>query len=1603
MKKQFFLLMMFTISVLKLFAQPSAAATNPPARNSSDVISLFSGSYTDLTGTDWFPDWGQSTVVTDVTISGNATKRYATLNYQGIDISGSINVSTMQYLHVDIWTANCTAFEVVLINEGSGEQGYTITPTTSGWKSVDIPLTQYNTVSLSNVGQIKLVGTPFGSSDVYLDNLYFWKSANTPSLSNFTIPNKVFGDAAFTLTAPTSNSTGSFTYSSSNTSVATVSGSTVTLTGVGSTTITATQAAAGAYGSGSISATLVVSSPPPATAAPTPPTRNASNVISMFSNAYSNVTVDTWSASWDGADVADVTVAGNDTKLYTNFNFAGIEFTSSMINATNMEKFHIDIWTPDANVFKIKLVDFGPNGVYGGGDDAEHELGYTPAKNSWVSYDINLSDFTGLVTRGNLAQMILVAEGATVYIDNIYFWRSASAPTFGTFTVPAKTIGAAPFTLTAPTSNSTGTFTFTSSNTNVATISGSTVTIVGAGVSVISANQAAAGAYGSGSATATLTVTGPSAPTTGAPTPPSRVATDVLSLFSNSYSNLAGTDWFPWWGQSALAEDTTIAGNLARKYPNLNYHGVQFAGSVDASGMSKLHFDIWTADCQAFDFFMINPNTGTEKKITVTPPFAGWRSYDIALTEFSSQGIDLTNIGQFKFVGTPFGGSNVYLDNIYFWKPAGAPNYGSFTLPTKTVGDAKFKITPPTSSSTVAFTYSSSNTAVATISNDSIIIVGPGASTITASQAAGGGFLAGSISAVLTVNFAPPANAAPIPPARNTADVISLYSNAYTNVPVETWSAVWDQANISDIIIGGNNTKKYTNLVFAGIDFSSPTIDASTMSTFHIDIWTPDATTFKIKMVDFGADGSYGGGDDSESELSYTPTLSGWIRYDIPMANFTGLAARGHLAQMILVASNSIVYFDNVYFWKGTAKSPSISITQPTCAVTTGTVTVVSPSPVPTGMTFSKDNGLTYTNTNGIFTGLAVGTYKIRSKTSLGVVSDSILATILTTTPTAPGTITGKTNISQCDTLQTFSVVPVDGYTYLWSVTGIGNYVKSGQGNTSAVLVMKVGGTVSVKAAKCGTTYGALSSLVVSSAQPAAPVTFVGKSTNVCLYTQSYFAYTNQKDTFRVRRTVGATGYYFEVPAGSTFDRVNDTTIAVVFPDTITVSTASPKFVKVYNLSSCDTSLAKAIALTRTVVAAPASITIQPISTTVCGNKVYRYVAPALPAGAKGYLWSFEGSLYASATIDSGTLTSQRIRIKFTNNAAAAAGDSVKLRYITGCGNSAIRAAKLNNTLLTVPVAPLSITITALGSATCGQPKFRYTAPALTAATATTVAATGYTWSFVGSLASSLVIDSGTVGSRTIVVRFTSTAAATTADSARVLFTSSCGNSLRRAVKMNNTLTSTNVPLAPATVTIALVSDVCGTRVYRYTAPALTAATTTASAATGYLWTMPTGTVGSTGTLDSGSLSGRTIKIRYTSNAASGAGDSIRVRFTSACGNGAIKAQKLSNIAKACRIASPEFAAQKTTAFGLNSEALIYPNPNNGNFNINIETEEKISQPASIMIYDLRGQLVARYNVNSNFGSIRKTISNNTLQNGVYLVKYTIASKTETIRMVVQK
>ncbi|MXX77975.1 MAG: hypothetical protein F4Z33_03115 [Gemmatimonadales bacterium] len=175
----------------------------------------------------------------------------------------------------------------------------------------------------------------------------------------------------------------------------------------------------------------------PATAPSEPapvPSHAADSVISFFSDTYTDVTVDTWSASWDQADVEDVNISENVVKKYTNLTFAGIEFTSQTVNASDMTHFRMDIWTPDTTrepaALRIKLVDFGADGVFGGGDDSEHEISLTAASEPtalattrWVSFDIPLSEFASLAARDHLAQLIISGDPNTVFVDNVYLRR----------------------------------------------------------------------------------------------------------------------------------------------------------------------------------------------------------------------------------------------------------------------------------------------------------------------------------------------------------------------------------------------------------------------------------------------------------------------------------------------------------------------------------------------------------------------------------------------------------------------------------------------------------------------------------------------------------------------------------------------------------------------------------------------------------------------------------------------------------------------------------------------------------------------------------------------------------------------------------------------------------------------------------------------------------------------------------------------------------------------------------------------------------------------------------------------------------------------------
>ncbi len=423
MRKSYFLVLILSFMMLNANAQPAVGAPVPPVRNVSDVRSLFSDAYANVPGTDWFPNWGQTTVVTDETIAGNLTKKYTTFNYQGVQFSAPVDASSLTHLHLDVWTTNCSSLEVFLINTtpGTVEQKVTVSPTFTGWNSFDIPLTQYNTIALNNIGQFKFVSAS-GTSIVYLDNIYFWKSSNTPTITGFAIPAKLVGDAPFAITPPTSNSPGAFTYSSGNTSVATVSGNMITVVGAGTAIITATQAASGGYSAGTATASLVVSFPPPSTNAPVP-SRLPVNVVSLYSNSYTNVAGINWNPNWgQSTAVSEITISANNIRKYENMNYQGVEFATP-VNATGMTNLHLDIWSPNATAFEVSLINLGPT--------VEKGFTVTPITAGWNSVDILLTNYTPTISLSNIGQMKFVATpfgASTVYLDNIYFWKPAPLP-----------------------------------------------------------------------------------------------------------------------------------------------------------------------------------------------------------------------------------------------------------------------------------------------------------------------------------------------------------------------------------------------------------------------------------------------------------------------------------------------------------------------------------------------------------------------------------------------------------------------------------------------------------------------------------------------------------------------------------------------------------------------------------------------------------------------------------------------------------------------------------------------------------------------------------------------------------------------------------------------------------------------------------------------------------------------------------------------------------------------------------------------------------------------------------------------------------------------
>lgn len=809
---------------LTAIAPPDVAAPTP-VRPADDVISLFSNAYTNVPVGTWSAEWDQADVE-DVLIAGNATKKYTNLTFAGIDFGGTpIDATTMTHVHVDVWVTDPSSFSIRLVDFGANgafgggdDSEHAVTLNTSTTPSLTANAWSSLDIPLSAFTGLAARG--------HLAQILLQGASRTVYLDNLYL----YADAA--------------------------------------------------------------PPPPPAPAAPTTaaptPAADAANVISMFSDAYTDVPVDTWRTDWSNATVIDTTIAGNATKKYSNLTVAGIETVSNQIDATAMTHFHMDIWTPDAvtggAAFKVKLVDFGADGAFAGGDDVEHELTFTAASSpalasgSWVSLDLPLSAFTGLTTRENIAQFIIVGDDPinTVFVDNVYFYSTATsvAPTV------AITSG------TAGTATGPVTFTFTFSTDVGSSFTSDDIVVTGG----------TAGALTPVDATTYTMVVTPNANTTG---------TITVSVAAGTFTSVGGTA-------------NTAPATIGQAYNTTSGGGGNVVVSFDEIPAPTLSpFEGVTAASVVAD-----PSNAANMVAMITNGVQGaanpWAGVTVSTGgEFSIPQMNVTEslTRMTARVWSPAVGLVIRAKAENALNPAQNHETNATTL--TTVADAWETLTFDFSVASPLFDGLPTNPFNATdIYNKLSFFLDYGTKTNTEPRV----FYIDDIRFEGTVGSAlplpPPVVAPTTLPAAPTlaaADVISLHtsSGTYTNIPVGNWNPNWGQGgSISDFDVNGG-TVKFLNLVnYQGINISpdglaAGAIDITGRNTLHISYWTADGASLVISPIN--ADGEYA--------ITVTPiTQNGWTSLEIPInqAGFSLTSIRQ--LKFETTTGTGRFYLDNIYF-----------------------------------------------------------------------------------------------------------------------------------------------------------------------------------------------------------------------------------------------------------------------------------------------------------------------------------------------------------------------------------------------------------------------------------------------------------------------------------------------------------------------------------------------------------------------------------------------------------------------------------------------------------------------------------------------------------------
>jgi uncharacterized protein YjbI with pentapeptide repeats len=346
-----------------------------------------------------------------------------------------------------------------------------------------------------------------------------------PTLGTFTVPAKNFRDASFSLTAPTTDSSGAFTYSSTTPLVATVNNGVVTIVGAGDTTIIAYQDACGNFSATNARTSLVVSPIAPTfgpfTFPPnnfndasfflTLPTTDSGGAFTYYSSSAPTVATisDSRRITMFNAGSTTISITQNASGNFTAGTVTGVLVVSPIAPVITLSAITKNYGDASFNISPSStnsdVTGYNGDGLGGG------LFSFSSSNSGIVSiFDTSYVSIVGIIGSAIITISQTATRNFTSGSQTVMVTISKGTPVLSTLSVTSiKTFGAAPFSiLTIPTSVSNGAITYSSSDTNIATIDNSgVITLVAAGYVNFTATQATTAFYNSTTKTSnTMTV-----------------------------------------------------------------------------------------------------------------------------------------------------------------------------------------------------------------------------------------------------------------------------------------------------------------------------------------------------------------------------------------------------------------------------------------------------------------------------------------------------------------------------------------------------------------------------------------------------------------------------------------------------------------------------------------------------------------------------------------------------------------------------------------------------------------------------------------------------------------------------------------------------------------------------------------------------------------------------------------------------------------------------------------------------------------------------------------------------------------------------------------